>query len=192
MLMASSKIDTEARYFGKAVNEVLKSDFWVTQPHTVIGVFSGGFSHGETFGMPKGTYTFEFNTSAPSDMGWVARIDVAFIKPDGSLEEQLVAIGRLGCDLPPLRIVVTVAERTVDERTEEVVLASPAGGSAVAPPADVPSELVTHEVIEREVGVRPPIPIEHLALALGGLAALFILYWVGEGWRASTLPSWGY
>ena len=133
MAICDSPTDTEPRYFGISCDEPLAKDFWVSQPHTVVGLYRQSVSFGRTYSLPQGTHYFEVNTSAPSDAGWYAKVYVGQIK-DSKVSDEEVAEGRLGNDLPNLRISVTVKEEVVEGKTVETVSSAPAGGTATAPP----------------------------------------------------------
>jgi hypothetical protein len=143
MAMCDSPTDTEARYFGISVDEPLAKDFWVSQPQNTVGLYRQSVSFGRTYSLPAGTHYFEINTSAPSDAGWYAKVYVGQIK-DSKVSDEEVAEGRLGNDLPNLRISVTVKEEVVEGKTVETVSSAPAGGTAVAPPAAPPKPWYLH------------------------------------------------
>jgi len=133
MAICDSPTDTEPRYFGISCDEPLAKDFWVSQPHTVVGLYRQSVSFGRTYSLGVGTHYFEINTSAPSSAEWYAKVYVGQIK-DSKVSDEEVAEGRLGNDLPNLRISVTVKEETVEGKVVETASSAPAGGTAVAPP----------------------------------------------------------
>jgi hypothetical protein len=186
MIVCESRVDAEARYFGRSVNEPLKPDFWVSQPHTVIGVFKGSFSHGETWGLPAGDHYFEFNTSAPSSAGWIINVYVGLLK-DSRVEDEFTATGWMGSDLPPVRVKITVKEEVVEGKMVSTVSSAPAGGSAEAPAREpTPKELVVAPSspppsgVPAEAYAPPPKPwyLHHEPyVIIGGVVVLGAVLW---------------
>ena len=69
MVRVKVKIESRAigdpylRYHGLAVDEDLPGDFWVSKPHTVIGVTGRYFTFEREFDLPPGVHTLEYGVS---------------------------------------------------------------------------------------------------------------------------------
>jgi hypothetical protein len=70
--------DIYLRYHGKAVDQVLNDDWWVSQPHKNIGVTPPQpFTHEETLDLAEGEHTVEYAVSGyVPEYAWHAKIFV--------------------------------------------------------------------------------------------------------------------
>jgi len=76
--------DTYVRSHGKAVDQVLNDDWWLTQPHKVIATTHMPLVHEETLDLPDGGHTVEYAASGyVPDYAWHAKIFV-----DGELKAE--------------------------------------------------------------------------------------------------------
>jgi len=67
--------DYHARYHGKAIDQILNDDFWISQPQKVIRVAASAFAHEESPDLAYGKHTVEYATSGSvPDYAWHAKI----------------------------------------------------------------------------------------------------------------------
>ena len=76
---ASTTKDPYARYHGKAVDQTLDTDFWITQREKIIGISpvnAKRFTHQQTLDLPPGNHTVEYGNSSMPGYEWTAKITV--------------------------------------------------------------------------------------------------------------------
>jgi len=85
--------DIYARSHGKAIDQVLNDDWWLSQPHKVIGVTGGRFVHEETVDLPYGKHTVEYAASGyVPNYAWHAEIYIYVL----GIFRTLIAEGDVG------------------------------------------------------------------------------------------------
>jgi len=62
------------RYHGKAVDQPLNADFWLTQENKIIGTTSRGLAHTQTLDLADGAHYVIYGNSAAVGYDWQARI----------------------------------------------------------------------------------------------------------------------
>jgi len=175
-VVAYSKKDVEERLFAVSLDEVLRSDWYVTQLHWFKGSGVGRFEWEGWFALDPGRHYFYFNNNASVYDEWLGRIYV---------DDKLAAEGWLGVESFPLTAPVDVEQAvtytpiTYTTATgEEITVVEKEEVAGVEVREVKPEEEV--KPIEVEAEARKPIPI---ALVGAGVALAVYLLGVSVGAR---------
>ncbi len=114
--IVTTETDPYVRYHGKAIDELLDTNFWRTQPNKIIKTTRTGFTHTQTVDLTEKSHYVVYGNSAESDYMWHAKLFI---------NNELIAEGDVD-RYHPLR-----ADFTITAPTPPVELPLPAITSAI-------------------------------------------------------------